>query len=396
MPKVLVCGSVCGRHASLFETVAKYEAKAGPFAALFCVGDFWGPDGEHELESYVGGKAAPVPTYYIGTERHAISPDSGIHCLGRSGVANIEGLRIGFLSGTFDETAFQGEEKHAVHYTEEDVEDLMIAAGAYVGGGGVDVLLTSESGAGFDAHVDASAPQPQPLGVSPPLAGVLAQVATQYHFSASSSAGFSLDAYRVGRGAPRIARPHALPPTTEPKAVRAFAVQPYAPQHFDLDSVDGARGAALETVALRQAKQNPYALAASRTTSGHKPPPGLAAALGIAPPPPPPPPPAPEGAAQAPVALAPEEEEEDEFDEGMVFPSSFATRGPQRFKAPQRLDVPAKRVVGPVARPPTVEKPPPQPKAEKRVSLYADQNGGIANPKKGKRKRMGAPSGPQF
>ena len=38
----------------------------------------------------------------------------------------------------------------------------------------------------------------------------------------------------------------------------------------------------------------------------------------------------------------------------------------------------------------------PKEKKQKRVSIYANQNGGIANPKKGKRKRMGAPHGPQF
>ena len=42
---------------------------------------------------------------------------------------------------------------------------------------------------------------------------------------------------------------------------------------------------------------------------------------------------------------------------------------------------------------PPPETPPPKEKKPKRQSIYANQNGGLANPKKGKRKRWGDPGG---
>jgi hypothetical protein len=46
---------------------AKLNAKAGPFAALLCVGNFFDPDGyTDELVPYLDGKlTVPVPTYFI-------------------------------------------------------------------------------------------------------------------------------------------------------------------------------------------------------------------------------------------------------------------------------------------------------------------------------------------
>ena len=38
----------------------------------------------------------------------------------------------------------------------------------------------------------------------------------------------------------------------------------------------------------------------------------------------------------------------------------------------------------------------PKEKKEKRQSIYANQGGGLANPSKKKKRRMGAPHGPQF
>ena len=72
---------------------------------------------------------------------------------------------------------------------------------------------------------------------------------------------------------------HALPECSRPKSIKAFEVDPFKPDHFDLDSTDGAKAAALATAALRAATPNPYALAATRKATGHKPPPGLLAAM---------------------------------------------------------------------------------------------------------------------
>jgi hypothetical protein len=135
-------------------------------------------------------------------------------------------------------------------------------------------------------------------------------------------------------------------------------------------------------------------VAATRKRAGHKPPPGLAkAAAGAAPEEPPPA--AAEEEKLAVVQEAEEEEDDSAFDDALqAFPSSFASRGTVNRAAPLRL--PERPPIKGPAPKPVVQFTPPVEKPEKRRSIYADQNGGLANPKKGKRKKQGAPHGPQF
>ncbi len=80
--KILVCGDVESGLDGLFEKVAKVnESKAGPFAALFCVGNFFTPNGatagtltpdaaeaaaNAAFAPYKAGtKTVPIPTYII-------------------------------------------------------------------------------------------------------------------------------------------------------------------------------------------------------------------------------------------------------------------------------------------------------------------------------------------
>ena len=110
--KILVCGDVSGRWATLMKVVASATAKAGPFDALFAVGTFFAKDGAAELEPYLNGQlAVPLPTYIIAGDE----PDSppvplpndgcelcpNLHYLGRQGVSEIAGLTIAFLSGVY-------------------------------------------------------------------------------------------------------------------------------------------------------------------------------------------------------------------------------------------------------------------------------------------------------
>ncbi|KAG8491480.1 hypothetical protein CXB51_014667 [Gossypium anomalum] len=68
-PRILLCGDVLGRLNQLFKRVNSVNKSAGPFDALFCVGQFFPdePDRLDELMDYVEGRAqVPLPTYFIG------------------------------------------------------------------------------------------------------------------------------------------------------------------------------------------------------------------------------------------------------------------------------------------------------------------------------------------
>lgn len=142
---------------------------------------------------------------------------------------------------------------------------------------------------------------------------------------------------------------------------------------------------------LRAATPNPYALAAARSSVGHKPPPGLAKQRSA------------HDASLPASAPADCDEPADEplvnlpvpaSDED-VCPASFAQRGVQQ-RGVQRLE--PRRPIG-AARPPP-EKAPAEKKEKKPQSIYPQGQSlaaANANPTaKKKRKRIGAPHGPQF
>ena len=66
----LISGDVRGRHAALFGKVDALNKSHGPFAALFCVGQFFGAENQHdELAEFVGGAGVvPIPTYFVCAE----------------------------------------------------------------------------------------------------------------------------------------------------------------------------------------------------------------------------------------------------------------------------------------------------------------------------------------
>lgn len=153
---MLVCGDADGQLDTLFTIVGAQEAKAGPFAALFCVGRFWPPeDASEELKArfqeYVEGKAnVPVPTYVCCATPHAgvwplgkqIAPNLTI--LGTSGIETIVGLRVAHLAGIYDSTCYHygGDRgkfgKEALVKLEAECEENPAH------GGGTDLLLSCE------------------------------------------------------------------------------------------------------------------------------------------------------------------------------------------------------------------------------------------------------------
>ena len=267
------------------------------------------------------------------------------------------------------------------------VEQLAIDTGAYRNDGGCDVLLTSDAPRGCDATLTEDDPRRAQIGpCSKPLGEAMRSIKTSYHFVAAADEGWSLEPYRCGVGGHRrLTRLHALPAVGKKRWLRAFTVEPFASVREDLDTEDGARAASIRAGELRAATANPYVVADA--AASHKPPPGMtkhvpmaaaaaqeedeeaaAAVLADAAPPPPP-------EDNAPVVAS--------------FPTAFGGRGQKTKHETQVVSAPRPVYTAP-------NKPPeaaPREKKPKRQSIYANQNGGLANPKKGKRKRWGDPGG---
>ncbi|KAH7619036.1 hypothetical protein Ndes2526B_g05985 [Nannochloris sp. 'desiccata'] len=122
--KVLLAGDVNGNFDALYKRVNTVNASNGPFAALLCVGPSFNAEGADdadyvgELLPYINGeKTVPVPTYFIGgfglgsskaLAALATTPNCNIKYLGRAGVAQIHGLQIAFLDGTYNAAAYRG------------------------------------------------------------------------------------------------------------------------------------------------------------------------------------------------------------------------------------------------------------------------------------------------
>ena len=192
--KILIAGDVRGNLASLYKRVEAVNASsAGPFAALFCVGRFFGSaaaaagDGEDgadatptasdpnaDIRAYVDGTlTAPLPTYFIDGLPHGREfcrhPDGvvapNITFLRRAKVYEIHGLRVAALPGRHNPLAHDDESQLAAttaerlgEYRAADVRALRQsnASTAIDPGGVVDLLLTNEWPRGCDAFAAAT------------------------------------------------------------------------------------------------------------------------------------------------------------------------------------------------------------------------------------------------
>ena len=146
--KVLVSGDVNGKFDQLFERVAAVNAKAGPFACLFCVGDFFnttskhGADGAKALRYVQGLETIPIPTYFIVSKDSEFAlPEEGgevchnLHFLGKGGMCNIEGLNVAFVSGCHDPYVQNAGVSTITAYTQRSIKDICAASGSPEFGG---------------------------------------------------------------------------------------------------------------------------------------------------------------------------------------------------------------------------------------------------------------------
>ena len=287
--KVLVAGDVCGKFSSIFGTIKKVNTgKAGPFDMLLCVGQFFASGENTELQPFLDGTAEiPVPTYFIcGSEEAEATglvdsiPDGGLLCknltyLGRSGKKNIDGLTISYLSGSYSRYIYEGESasdrdtKYERAYHLSDVEDTIIESGAFRGDG-VDVLLTAEWGTDFDKLLtdEETAVLSDSVGaVSPGVMRLGAEISTRYHFAGSNGIHFQLPDYLSG--ADGVTRFYGMAPIGNKKKLKSL-------QAFNIPR-KGAMTSAAEIKAADEAKEKATANPYLEATLGKPPPPSAAA-----------------------------------------------------------------------------------------------------------------------
>lgn len=112
-------GAPDGRCAELVERLSAIQAKHGPFAAAFVLGDLFGPVLDDEARRLLDGSLSrtwcahpvPIPTYFFhGTRafpeglaepRDGVQPLApNLYYLGRVGLAEAEGFRVAFCGGS--------------------------------------------------------------------------------------------------------------------------------------------------------------------------------------------------------------------------------------------------------------------------------------------------------
>eukprot|EP00927_Polykrikos_kofoidii_P038464 TRINITY_DN32807_c0_g1_i1.p1 TRINITY_DN32807_c0_g1~~TRINITY_DN32807_c0_g1_i1.p1 ORF type:complete len:1768 (+),score=417.37 TRINITY_DN32807_c0_g1_i1:663-5306(+) len=159
--RILVCGDLAGRLDLLHHLVDDIASKGAPVNFVLCVGRFLSEDPHASFTQYLGRnpeKKMPVPVYFIDQAskdfiRHSektggpVVLQEWLVFLGGCGVAEIQGVRIAFLSGGYEEFAFATIWGtgcfHNEHYTLTAVEEIKKQVQEKAPAG-VDVLLTSE------------------------------------------------------------------------------------------------------------------------------------------------------------------------------------------------------------------------------------------------------------
>eukprot|EP00741_Cyanophora_paradoxa_P003247 tig00000691_g3155.t1 len=228
--KVLVCGDVNGRLGQLYERVNAVNDSHGPFTALFCVGSFFGvclsskyADPKADVMDYIAGrKRAPIKTYVVqgndsgnGELNRSLTGDMGPNLvfLGRSGVTSVQGLKVAFLSGTYDRARVTADTDNQPpdapfdgYYTRKDVQ-MLVQLTELDSFKGVDLLLTAEWPKDFATNLPADGlPEGVDASWGSPVSSLLAAATKpRYHFASTHNRFFQRAPYR-NRGGHHVTR----------------------------------------------------------------------------------------------------------------------------------------------------------------------------------------------
>ncbi|XP_009793980.1 zinc finger CCCH domain-containing protein 64 [Nicotiana sylvestris] len=211
--RILLCGDVLGRLNQLFKRVSSVNKSAGPFDALFCVGQFF-PDsieGLEEFNGYIEGSSKiPIPTYFIGDYGvgspkilSAVLKDpsnqgfkmegfrvcDNLFWLKGSGKFELHGLSVAYLSGRRSPTGAQ-----FGTYSQDDVDALRALA---EDPGTVDIFLTNEWPSGVTNGVTSNVPSEisDSSGSDPTVSELVAEIKPRYHVAGTMGAYFDRQPY---------------------------------------------------------------------------------------------------------------------------------------------------------------------------------------------------------
>ena len=246
MVQILVTGDVKGKLGRLFKRVETVNAKNGPFAAVFCVGEFFPSELEKDAEGvdiakYITGEAtAPLPTYFLGGSDPdgllKVMSDQSELCenityLGKHGVATLHGLKIGFLSGLFNDD--DGEDDSLKAQDTAEAKRKIVTEFALTTSspdfGGVDALFSNQWPRGITAATNPG-PARKPDTASGTIAVAAAMLRPRYHFAGSEAMAWARTPYR-SQAALHVTRFVALGPvilTKGEKFLHALKLSPMA------------------------------------------------------------------------------------------------------------------------------------------------------------------------
>jgi hypothetical protein len=210
--QILVTGDVRGKLGRLFKRVETVNKKNGPFAAVFCVGEFFPSDEEKDapgvdIAKYITGEAtAPVPTYFLGGEDRdgllGVMSDQSELCtnityLGKHGVATLHGLRIGFLSGLFADDDREDDSVKAANNaaTKRKIITEFARTTSSPDFHGIDALFSNQWPRGITAATNPG-PARSPSTPSGTVAVAAAMLRPRYHFAGSETMAWARTPYQ--------------------------------------------------------------------------------------------------------------------------------------------------------------------------------------------------------
>ncbi|KDP33838.1 hypothetical protein JCGZ_07409 [Jatropha curcas] len=214
-PRILLCGDVLGRLNQLYKRVQSVNKSAGPFDALFCVGQFFpgSPELLEEFMDYVEGRSQiPLPTYFIGD--YGIAAPKVLAAASRNS-ANLgfkmDGLKVcenlfwlrgsgkftlhGGLSVTYLSGRQSPDSQQFGIYSQDDVDALRALAEEP---GIVDLFLTNEwpSGVTNRASIsDIPAGVSDSVGSDSTISELVAEIKPRYHVAGTKGVFYAREPY---------------------------------------------------------------------------------------------------------------------------------------------------------------------------------------------------------
>ncbi|XP_050218810.1 zinc finger CCCH domain-containing protein 64 [Mercurialis annua] len=213
-PRILLCGDVLGRLNQLYKRVQLVNKSAGPFDALFCVGQFFpvSPEQLEEFMDYTEGRTEiPLPTYFIGdygvaatkvlsaaSRSHAnlgfkmdgLKISENLFWLKGSGKFTLHGLSVVYLSG---KQSTKGQQFGT--YSQDDVDALRALAEEP---GIVDLFLTNEWPSGITNRASTSE-IPNAIsdseGSDSTVSELAAEIKPRYHIAGAKGVFYAREPY---------------------------------------------------------------------------------------------------------------------------------------------------------------------------------------------------------